>query len=144
MNPTYTETGAAGMGDWDLLGLCRDNPNAMAYSDTPGIWRARDLCRECPVWTPCRAWALGISDRDDEEIVIGGLSLRERNAIRKQRKPSPEPEPSTDTDDLKQCVRCLDVKPAGEFYAHRGAADGLTPACRKCLNQARRLTRSAA
>lgn len=49
------------------------------------IAAAKQICRRCPVQRPCRDWALS-SPEPAVDHVAGGLSPRERDAIRKRRR----------------------------------------------------------
>jgi hypothetical protein len=104
---------------------------------------AKKVCASCPVWRDCRAWGLTLTPAEDTTIVIGGLTEKERTRLRKPRRAS-KPKPPPDPDDVKQCRRCQQTKPAAEFYRHLQTADGLTATCRACQNDAARRRRSRA
>jgi Transcription factor WhiB len=68
-------------------GLC------VTYGD-PELWHSdrpasRDLaisvCRRCPVLAHCRAYALSLRPIDDLVGVLGGLTVSERAAARRER-----------------------------------------------------------
>ncbi|MGH9187196.1 MAG: WhiB family transcriptional regulator [Acidimicrobiales bacterium] len=70
--------------DWMRFGKCREYPPATFFpSDGVGVDKARKLCEDCPVKSPCLEYAL--AERIDHG-VWGGTSERERRRILKRRK----------------------------------------------------------
>ncbi len=39
---------------------------------------------------------------------------------------------------LKTCTKCAQAKPLSDYYANRGARDGLAGSCKACILEARR------
>ena len=64
---------------------CRLDPVLMDAEDGPGVERARDVCRACPVWACCRAWTLSLPPSKDVAGVAGGLTVEERQRARRAR-----------------------------------------------------------
>ncbi|MGA8463478.1 MAG: WhiB family transcriptional regulator [Trebonia sp.] len=71
--------------DWRLAAACRYmDPDLFFPIGTAGpsadqITRAKEVCRACPVRTPCLGWAL---ERGVEHGVWGGMTEEERRALR--------------------------------------------------------------
>lgn len=53
--------------------------------DNAGVARARAICATCPVLDECKEWSLGFSEWQMNGIT-GGMSVRERARIRRERK----------------------------------------------------------
>ncbi|HEY1279769.1 MAG TPA: WhiB family transcriptional regulator [Acidimicrobiales bacterium] len=69
---------------WMAEGSCRNHPPAVFFpSDGVGVDRARRICVNCPVTSPCLEYAL--VNRIDHG-VWGGTSERERRRILKRRR----------------------------------------------------------
>ncbi|MEV6523933.1 WhiB family transcriptional regulator [Longispora sp. NPDC051575] len=67
--------------EWTLRASCRgSNPEAL-YVDGAAQHEAKRICEHCPVRYRCLAEAL---DAGDEHGVWGGMTDRERRALRKQ------------------------------------------------------------
>lgn len=105
---------------------------------------AKRLCRNCPVIQQCGEKTFRLDPRADPDMVIAGLTKKERDAIRRgiqaRRKPRA-------VKGKKHCTACDTTKDASDFYRHRGHADGLSSYCKTCHdadNHARRTAGKAA
>jgi hypothetical protein len=48
--------------------------------------RAKAICRQCPVLTECRVWALTKVGSDDRHTILGGMTWSQRKVwLRKYR-----------------------------------------------------------
>lgn len=78
--------------------------------------KAKEICATCPVLEPCREWGIA----NETHGIWGGLSMKERRALRKGTKVS------------RICGQCRET-----FMAKR-TAGGITPLCSdKCREAAR-------
>lgn len=69
-------------GDWQESGLCRQTDPEAFFPDKGGSSRtAKAMCARCPVTAECLEYALA---RDERFGIWGGLSERERRAIKKR------------------------------------------------------------
>lgn len=69
---------------WMARGNCRLYPPATFFpSDGVGVDKARKICADCPVATPCLEYAL---EHRIDHGVWGGCSERERRRILKRRR----------------------------------------------------------
>ena len=70
--------------EWMANGLCAEkHPSIFFPSDGVGVEKARKICNECPMQTPCLEYAL--RNRIDHG-VWGGTSERQRRRILKERR----------------------------------------------------------
>lgn len=92
------------------------------------------LCTACLVAKPRDAFSPNRYTADHLESRCRQCVNESRNLRRQRAKRTPR-----DTPDQKHCSVCREVKPAGDFYTERASSDGLTSACRQCLNTKRRL-----
>jgi len=67
--------------EWTLRAACRSSDAEALYVSGAAQHEATRICRECPVRYQCLARAL---DMRDEHGVWGGLTDRERRAIRRR------------------------------------------------------------
>jgi WhiB family redox-sensing transcriptional regulator len=123
--------------------ICRDM-GAVMDGETPEDERhAKELCHACPVKQDCRSYALSLPPSKDFYGVAGGLTVKERQDLRRRNRRSRPPEPQ----ETKQCPRCREEKPLGQFYLRPERADGRDTYCRPCcveLTQERRAAKKAA
>jgi len=89
----WREYGAC-TGRYDVMDYSTIRPNPATGEDREGthhvrLRRARRICQtSCPVLEQCREWGVQQSPADDLALlVLGALSKRERNAVRKARNP---------------------------------------------------------
>jgi WhiB family transcriptional regulator, redox-sensing transcriptional regulator len=70
--------------EWMARGSCRDEPPSTFFpTDGVGVERARRICADCPVASPCLEYAL--RNRIDHG-VWGGASERQRRRILRTRR----------------------------------------------------------
>lgn len=70
--------------DWMANGNCAAQPPSVFFpSDGAGVERARRICADCPMKTPCLEYAL--TNRVDHG-VWGGTSERQRRRILRARR----------------------------------------------------------
>lgn len=67
--------------DWRANAPCKADPDAMFDATPGGIEYAKGYCRRCPSVERCLQWAL---DTGEDWGVWGGLSDKERRAIRRR------------------------------------------------------------
>jgi WhiB family transcriptional regulator, redox-sensing transcriptional regulator len=75
--------------DWQMAGLCRGVDSAMFFhpdgergrARAQREMRAKEMCRQCPVVTQCRAHALAVGEPYG---IWGGLSESERELLLKR------------------------------------------------------------
>lgn len=113
------------------------------------LWRqAKEICWDCPVYGPCRRWALSLPAKADEIGVCGGLTEAERQRERRRRaglksaatikelSAAEGPVP----DGMLRCSRCRGAKPDDEFVLDRRNTGrrGRASWCRACEAKWRR------
>jgi hypothetical protein len=85
-----TSTGVPPMPTDLAYGRCVTHPH-------PGWWCSPNVaeveaalrtCHACPVELICRDWALSLAGVDDQISTLGGMTARERDAVRRQRRRS--------------------------------------------------------
>lgn len=67
--------------DWLAFAPCKADPDLMFTTTTHGIEEAKAVCYRCPAIERCLQWAL---ETGEENGVWGGLSEKERRALRRQ------------------------------------------------------------
>jgi hypothetical protein len=62
--------------------------NISAEEDSPpeAVFRAKAICKKCPVKNPCLDVALSIPTVEMQGVVLGGLTGVERDAIQRRQK----------------------------------------------------------
>ena len=76
----------ADLWDWQMHGLCRGEDSSMFFhpdgerARAQREMRAKQMCRQCPVITQCRAHALKVGETYG---IWGGLSESERDLMLK-------------------------------------------------------------
>lgn len=67
---------------WHRHAACADHPDVDFFPDTShGVRRAKAICHTCPVRVECLSWAI---DHDEVFGVWGGMSIRERDQVRRR------------------------------------------------------------
>jgi len=75
--------------DWQHHAACTSHDPELFFpigSASPALAqleRARQICRTCPVQTPCLEWAISIGADDG---IWGGLSEQERRSLRRRQR----------------------------------------------------------
>lgn len=70
--------------DWMAQAACKAIEGELFYPDHTAATAALDakkICRMCPVIRECLQWAFKV---DDQWAVLGGMTARERVALRKR------------------------------------------------------------
>lgn len=100
---------------------------------------AKALCAGCPVIQQCGENTFRLDRHADPEMVIAGLTKKERDSIRRQIKARRQKNKPTLPRMLitkKQCRLCEQTLPRNAFYREPRRADGLSNACMPCKRTA--------
>lgn len=70
--------------DWQERALCAQVGGELWFPERGGSNKvSKALCAVCPVKRQCLEYALSLPKVDDQSGIFGGLSVRERNALRR-------------------------------------------------------------
>lgn len=99
------------------------------------IEKAKAICRQCPVRSECLTDAL---NGPEKYGIWGGLTEEERaKQRRRNRRTAPRRQ------EVKECARCLIVKPVGKFFQRPEREGGRDAYCRPCCAERARERRAA-
>jgi WhiB family redox-sensing transcriptional regulator len=74
-------------GTWVFIARCRGmNPKVFFPADEAGTAYAKSICRECEVREECLEYNLSTRSARDDEGVFAGMTLAQRNRLRKARR----------------------------------------------------------
>lgn len=86
-NPPSVEAdqafGAQARQSWRTRAACQGHPELIRGG--PGEQQRRNICFRCPVLGHCRDWALSLPPASETDDIAGGLTARQRRAIRRAR-----------------------------------------------------------
>ncbi|GAA0918647.1 WhiB family transcriptional regulator [Nonomuraea longicatena] len=104
--------------DWHARAACIGQALVMSSRKAAGIAEAKTICARCPVIDECRTWAAELTEDQDPEMVMGGLTFVER----RRGLPS-QP---------RRCTACNRLKTVEEFGRRKEGKYGRQSTCLEC------------
>ncbi|MFI6317324.1 WhiB family transcriptional regulator [Nonomuraea sp. NPDC050556] len=104
--------------DFHARAACVGKALLMSSREDQDIAQAKAICSRCPVLSECREWAAELTQEQDPEMVMGGLTYAER------RRGLPR--------QMRRCSTCNEVKSIEEFGRRKDGRDGRQSRCLVC------------